>query len=151
MIIDHIGYAVKKIDKAIDELKILGFVFNDIINDYDRNIKICFGVNEGYCIELISPISKGIPSPIDGYLSKVGPIPYHFCYRTNNMETDIEELKKQGFRLILEPKFASAFSLGQDDNNRVCFLAGKNIGVFELVEEKTSLNKSGGGNLDCIY
>ena len=133
MTIDHIGYAVKKMDKAIDEFKVLGFVFNDITNDYDRNIKICFGANENYCVELISPISKSTPSPVDGYLSKVGPVPYHVCYRSGNIERDIEELKKKGFRLILEPKAAPAFSTMQNEDCRVCFVFGKNIWIFEKI------------------
>ena len=43
MKIDHVGYAVKKMNKAIKEFEILGFRFEKIINDYDRNLYVCFG------------------------------------------------------------------------------------------------------------
>ena len=134
MIIDHIGYAVKNIDKAMDEFKMFGFVFREIINDYDRNIKICFGINDNYCVELISPLLKSSPSPVDGYLSKVGPVAYHFCYRSENLEGDIKELKKEGFRMIIEPKISVAFSRAENECKRVCFFQGRNTGIFEIVE-----------------
>ena len=135
MIIDHIGYAVKKINQAMDEFKTFGFVFGEVINDYDRNIKICFGVNDSYCVELISPLSKNSPSPVDGYLSKVGPVAYHFCYRSEDLERDIKELEREGFRMIIGPKIAMAFSHDQNEYKRVCFFQGRNTGIFEIVEE----------------
>lgn len=133
MKINHIGYAVKKIDKAIGEFQNLGFEFEDVIDDADRNIQICFGNNESYRIELVSPIDKEKPSPVDTYLSKVGPTAYHICYNSSNLEADIIELEKQGFRVIIPPAFAIAFS--SESNRRVTFLMGRNSGIFEIVEE----------------
>lgn len=133
MKIDHIGYAVKKMDKAVKEFELLGYGFEEIINDYDRNLYICFGSNGSYRIELVSPIDKEKPSPVDTYLSKVGPTAYHICYKSSNLGGDISELEKQGFRVIIPPAFATAFYAGHD--RRVVFLIGKNSGIFEIVEE----------------
>ena len=39
MKIDHIGYAVRRIDRAISSFEKLGFVFeNGVVDDLDRNI-----------------------------------------------------------------------------------------------------------------
>lgn len=133
MKIDHVGYAVKKMDKAIKEFEILGYRFEKIINDYDRNLYVCFGNNGSYRVELVSPIDKERPSPVDTYLSKVGPTAYHICYKSSDLEGDISELEKQGFRVIIPPTFATAFS--NEHDRRVVFLIGKNFGIFEIVEE----------------
>lgn len=130
MEIDHIGYAVKKIDKARETLEKLGFQFEMTTDDTDRNLKIVFGKKDGYRIELISPMDKSKESPADIYLNKVGPTPYHICYRSDNMERDMEELKRQGFRVVIEPEEAIAL-----DGRRVVFMASLAVGMIEIVEK----------------
>ena len=84
-------------------------MFDDVIDDIDRNVHICFGTNGSYRLELVSPIDKEKPSPVDTYLSKVGPTAYHICYKSSDLERDISELERQGFRVIIPPAFAIAF------------------------------------------
>ena len=56
MQIDHLGYAVKNIEKARKALETLGFVFSHpAIEDRDRNIRIQFGEKDGYRLELVAP------------------------------------------------------------------------------------------------
>lgn len=109
MQIDHIGYAVKKMDRAREDFEKLGFLFEDTIHDSDRNILITFGEKEGYRIELVAPAGKGA-SPVDEYLSKNGAIPYHICYRSDEFEKDIERLEKEKYKMIIPPAKACAFS-----------------------------------------
>lgn len=130
MIIDHIGYAVKKIDKAIKSFETLGYVFGDSVKDYDRNILISFGHKDGYRIELVQPLDKKKESPVNAYLSKVGPTPYHICYVSESFDEDIEHLKKQGFKVIIEPTKAVAFG-----GKRVVFLMNIGLGLMEIVEK----------------
>ena len=113
MKIDHIGYAVKKIDKAVESFQLLGFIFGEVIEDMERNVKIVFGESEGYRIELIQPLDKQKESPVDAYLSKIGPTAYHFCYR-----------------MVCKPARAEAFG-----GRRVVFLMNLGIGLVEIVEE----------------
>ena len=129
MIIDHIGYAVKKIEKAKSAFEALGYVFEQMIEDTDRNILICFGQKDGYRIELVQPLDKKKESPVDAYLSKVGPTPYHICYTSDTFEKDMEALKNQGFRVIIEPVKAVAFG-----GKRVVFLMNLGLGLMEIVE-----------------
>ena len=54
---------------------------------------------------------------------------YHTCYETENIEEEIEKLKKLDSFLVSEPKEAILFH-----NKKVAFLM-TNIGLVELVEE----------------
>lgn len=129
MKIDHIGYAVKRMDRAIDTFQKLGFQFEEITNDSDRNIQISFGIKDGYRIELVSPLEKEKQSPVDAYLSKIGPAPYHFCYISESFEEDINELQKLGHRIVINPAPAVAFG-----GKRVVFMMSLAAGLLEVVE-----------------
>lgn len=128
MKIDHIGYAVKNIDKAKKSMEVLGFCFEETIADTDRNIYLAFGEMCGYRVELIAPISNG--TPVDALLEKIGPTPYHICYKSDEIEADIEQLQKNRFKLTIPLTSAVAFS-----GKRVAFLYSLNVGLIEIVEE----------------
>ena len=129
MHIDHIGYAVKRIDRAQRAFEKLGFAFQPIVDDLDRNVKISFGENDGYRIELIAPLDQGKKSPVDKYLGNVTGIPYHICYKSYDIDRDILDLEKQGFKVIIEPKPAVAFG-----GKRVAFMMTAGFGLMEIVE-----------------
>lgn len=130
MEIDHIGYAVKKIDRAQEIFERLGFRFCTMTDDTDRNLRIVFGEKDGYRIELITPMDRSKESPVDIYLGKIGPTPYHICYRSDNIERDMKELQNQGFRVVTEPRKAVAL-----EEKRVVFMTSLAVGMIELVEE----------------
>lgn len=129
MKIDHIGYAVKDIVKAKEAFEMLGFSFERLFEDTDRNLFIQFGEKDGYRIELLAVLNKEKGSPIDSYLHNIGPTMYHFCYSTNNLDEEIKKLKALHYMVICEPNRAIAFN-----NKRVAFLINRNIGLIELVE-----------------
>ena len=126
MRIDHIGYAVKSIEKAKKSMEALGYRFEPTVEDHDRNIYIAFGELDGYRLELVAPIGEG--SPVDSHLSKLGPTPYHICYRSDSIESDIERLKGR-FKVTVPPAPAVAFG-----NKRVVFLYSLSVGLIEIVE-----------------
>lgn len=130
MKVDHIGYAVKKIERARDAFQTLGFVFEPVIDDPDRNIRISFGEKDGCRIELVSPLDPKKETPVDNYLRKIGPEPYHICYRSASLNEDICELQKKGFKVVIEPAEAVAFG-----GKKVVFLVHLGIGLLEIVEE----------------
>lgn len=130
MKVDHIGYAVKSIEKAKKTMEALGYVFEKTIEDKDRNIYIAFGELDGYRVELVAPM--GECSPVDMILNKMGPTPYHICYRSNDIEVDIEKLKASRFKVSIPLAPAIAF-----ENNRVVFLYSLSAGLIEIVEDKS--------------
>lgn len=113
MKINHIGYAVRSIDKAVDSFKELGFDFGPIIDDATRNVQISFGENDGYRIELVSPLDKGVPSPVDTYLTSSIGTPYHICYESAHFIADIEMLEGKGFKVVIPPQPAVALGGGK--------------------------------------
>lgn len=127
MKIDHIGYAVKDIDKAKSIFEKLGYVFGQTITDIARNIRISFGEMGEYRIELVAPISSG--SPVDNYLANIGATPYHICYVSENIEEDIKNLEKNRFKVMIPLTPAVAF-----DNKRVVFMYSLAVGMIEIVE-----------------
>lgn len=128
MRVDHIGYAVKNIDKAKKTMETLGFRFEKTVEDRDRNIYISFGELDGCKVELVAPMAKG--SPVDMHLSKIGAAPYHICYRSDDIEADIERLKTNAFKVFIPLAPAIAF-----DNKRVVFLYSLSVGLIEIAEE----------------
>lgn len=130
MRIDHIGYAVKRMDRATAAFEKLGFTFEKEIEDTDRNIKILFGEKDGYRVELVSPLNKGQMSPVDQYLGNTPGTPYHICYESSAFDTELETLKKQGFKVIIEPQPAAAFG-----GRRVVFLMNFGFGLMEILEK----------------
>ena len=77
--IHHIGYLVKKINKAVNDFERLGYsAVSDIIYDDFRKIHICFMEKDGYRIELVSPADSA--SVVAGLLKKYKNSPYHICY-----------------------------------------------------------------------
>jgi len=106
----------------------LGFVFGETVKDTDRNIYISFGMLDGYRVELVAPISVG--SLVDSYLSKLGPTPYHICYKSSDIEADIDNLKANRFKVQIPLAPAVAFG-----GKRVAFLYSLPVGLVEIVEE----------------
>lgn len=129
---DHIGYAVKNIDKAKEAMEALGYIFEDTIKDTDRSIYIAFGNLDNLRIELVSPCGHmcgGGGTPVDSILSKSGSSPYHICYRSDNIEAEIEELRTHRFKVIVPLAPAIAFN-----NKRVVFMYSLSAGLIEIVE-----------------
>ena len=129
MRIDHIGYAVKNIDKAKKSMEALGYQFGETVEDNDRNIYIAFGEFDGYRVELVAPMSEGA-TPVDMYLAKIGPTTYHICYKSADIEADIERLKANRFKVSIPLAPAIAFG-----GKRVVFLYSLSVGLIEIVEE----------------
>lgn len=131
MRIDHIGYAVKRIEKAVENFQKLGFhMQGEIKDDHSRNIRICFLEKDGYVIEAVSVLDKSRESPVDGVLTKNGPTAYHMCYSSSQFDDDLKQLVQDGYRVVIPPSPAIAFA-----GRRVVFLVHLSVGMIEIVEE----------------
>lgn len=126
--VHHIGYLVKKISKAEKDFATLGFgCVASVIYDPLRDADISFWEKDGYCVELVSPRSE--KSVVYDLLKKFKNSPYHICYSSTDMSSDIEELSKNGYMVLDEPMEAVAI-----ENKKVCFLISANSGMIELLE-----------------
>ena len=125
--IHHIGYLVKKIEKAKKTFEALGYlVEQDTVYDDIRKVDICFLVKNGYRVELVSPVSED--SVVAGLLKKYKNAPYHICYEADDPETAYEELTANGFAAIDTPTPAPALG-----GRKVVFLTSPLIGMVELI------------------
>lgn len=125
--VHHIGYLVKKIEKARQAFLSLGYrIEQDIVYDGIRKVNICFLLKDGYRVELVSPASED--SVVSGLIKKYKNSPYHICYETDDFETAYAQLAAGGFIAIDEPTPAPALG-GRD----VVFLSNASIGMIELL------------------
>ena len=125
--IHHIGYLVKKIEKAQKTFEALGYrTEQDIIYDDIRKVNICFLVKDDYRVELVSPVSED--SVVSGLIKKYKNIPYHICYETDDFTSAYDELTSNGFIAIDTPTPAPALN-----NCEVVFLSNAAIGMIELI------------------
>ena len=131
MQVNHIGYAVQDLNRAVKSFLCLGYrVCRAETEDPSRNVKICFLSDpNGVRVKLIAPLNKN--SPVDSWLQKNGNSPYHICYDSDDIASDIVALKRQGYLLVTHPLPAPAM-----DDRRVAFMYGKGVGLIELVEKE---------------
>lgn len=127
--IHHIGYLVKKLDRAKHTFEALGYrVEQDTVYDDIRKVDICFLIKDGYRVELVSPVSPD--SVVAGLIKKYKNAPYHICYETADFEKDLAELTADGFLAIDTPTPAPAMN-----GRRVMFLTSAAAGMIELITD----------------
>ena len=125
--IHHIGYLVKKMDTAIRTFEDLGYqIMQSTVYDDIREVNICFLQKDGYCIELVSPVSD--TSVVSGLIKKFKNSPYHICYETQDFNRDYKRLTENGFIAIDAPAPAPALQ-----NREVVFLTSASMGMIELL------------------
>ncbi len=125
--IHHIGYLVKKIEKAKQTFLALGYLIEqDTVYDDIRKVNICFLTRDGYRVELVSPATED--SVVSSLIKRYKNSPYHICYETDDFEADIARLTDDGFIAIDTPTPAPALG-GRD----VVFLSNAAIGMLELL------------------
>lgn len=124
----HIGYLVKKIESAQKTFLALGFVLEkETMYDEIRKSDICFLKKGGAVVELVAPQADSEIYPL---LKKYPNMPYHLCYKVDNLQHAVSELTSQGFLLFKEAQIAPAIS----DDATVVFLLHRQIGLIELVQ-----------------
>ncbi len=125
--IHHIGYLVKKIEKAQETFASLGYqVEQDTVYDPIRDVNICFLQKDGYRVELISPVSER--SVVAGLLKKYKNCPYHICYEVGDYESASAALSAAGFLAIDTPTEAPALG-----GRKAAFFSSPVIGMAELL------------------
>ena len=129
MTVHHIGYLVKKLERARKAFEHLGYVVEqEIVRDEYRKIDILFLVKDGYRIELVSPYDP--TSVVAGILPRIGNSPYHICYVVDDLDAEVEHLRNERYVVSSEPAPAPACG-----GRRVCFMIHPYLGMIELLEK----------------
>ena len=128
--IDHIGIAVKDIEKSILLFeKLLNTACYKIEEVKAQGVKTSFFKTGDQKIELIA--SLGDQSPIESFLEKKGEGLHHIAFEVADIKSEVERLKSEGFVPIDEiPKKGA-------DNKMVVFLHPKTTNgvLIELCQE----------------
>ena len=123
----HIGYLTTNLNNSIKEFKKINYKKKgNLINDKNLLVKIQFIFNSNNIIELVKPYKKNY-SLLKIFKNKN--YAYHFAYKVKNLKTSIKKLKKNNFKIIVNPVPAKAFN-----NKKVAFLKMKNGFIIELIE-----------------
>ncbi len=102
--INHIGIAVKNLDESLETFRKI-FGFSDVHREIVDNQKVevaSFDIGD-VKIELTSPMSDD--SPIAKFLVKQGEGIHHIAFESDDIESELNNLSKNGIKLINdEPK-----------------------------------------------
>jgi len=131
--VEHIGIAVKNMnDSSSLFAKLFGKEHYKIENVPGENVNTGFFMLGETKIELVESTSD--ESAISKFIAKKGEGIHHIAYEVDNLEAEMERLKKEGFELLNEVPKEGA------DNKRICFLHPRSTNgvLVELCEEKKS-------------
>lgn len=130
--INHIGYAVRDINKTARCYVDAGWVLSEIFEEHVQQAKIAFLTKDGFTtIELVAPLEEGSPSPVDNILQKIGCSTYHTCYDVEDIEQSVEDLFDEGFKPLFEP--VESVAMG---GHKICYLYHLHVGLIEIVSTK---------------
>ncbi|MFP6805641.1 MAG: methylmalonyl-CoA epimerase [Pseudomonadales bacterium] len=116
--LDHIAIAVPDLKKSISRfLDDFGLTYEGTQDVEQAGTSTAFFPLDGTSIELVHPLDgKG---PLVQYLEKRGPGLHHICFRSDNLDADIERLKGKGYRFLSDEPSTGAH------NTRVIFIHPK--------------------------
>ena len=116
--LDHIAIAVPDLEKSIQRFaEDFGLTFKGKEDVEDAKTRTAFFPVDKPSIELIHPL-RG-EGPVQKYLEKKGGGMHHLCFRSDDIEADVERLKAKGYQFLTEEPTIGAH------NCRVIFIHPK--------------------------
>jgi methylmalonyl-CoA epimerase len=126
--LDHIGIAVKSLD-ASNIYAALGLTIDHVETVATQGVRTAFLSAGDANLELLEP--TGPESPVAKFIEKRGEGIHHICFRVDDIEAHLANLKSLGYRLITDAPVPGAHGC------RVAFLhpaAGNGV-LIELSEK----------------
>ena len=117
MIIDHIGIVVRSLEEGIRQWESLfGYRQNSkIVTNTRQKVNVVFLAKpDSLTVKLIEPLDD--TSPIAMSARKGGGL-HHICFRGEDLNASVADLKDQGARLVAPPQPGEAFN-----NHDIAFL-----------------------------
>ena len=97
--LDHIAIAVPDLEKAITRfMEDFGLTFKGQEDVENAKTSTAFFPLDNTQIELVHPLNG--EGPIQKYLEKKGGGMHHLCFRSDNIEEDIERLTAKGYQFL---------------------------------------------------
>lgn len=113
--LDHIAIAVPDLQKAISRfMDDFGLTFEGKEDVIAAKTTTAFFPVDGTSIELVHPLDG--EGPLVQHLEKRGPGIHHLCFRSDNLDEDVEALRGKGYQFLSEEPSIGAH------NTRVIFI-----------------------------
>ena len=128
--LDHIGIAVRSIAEAAKVYQTLGLAIDHVETVETQKVKTAFLSVGDSNLELLEP--TGADSTIAKFIEKRGEGIHHICLRVDDIQSHLDRLKAEGYRLINEHPVPGAHGC------RVAFLhpaAGNGV-LIELSQKE---------------
>ena len=102
MKLHHIGIVVKNIQESFGEIsRYLKFEETTIPTLVEsQKVNVCFLKTSDIYLELIEPVGNN--SPVEKFANLGGGF-HHLCFEVKDIHKEIEKMRKQGARIIVEP------------------------------------------------
>jgi methylmalonyl-CoA/ethylmalonyl-CoA epimerase len=99
VVLEHIGIAVRDIDASLSHFEVLfgtaPYKTEEVVSE---GVRTHFFDAGGTKIELLESLHDD--SPVAKFLEKRGPGLHHLAFRSDDVATDFERLKKAGYRVL---------------------------------------------------
>lgn len=136
LVLDHVAIAVPDLQDAVRRwTEDLGFALSGTEDVASARTSTAFfpvtDPDRPARIELVAPLDGA--GPIAAHLGKRGPGLHHLCFRTDDVQRDMERLRAKGYRFTTDAPTPGAHG------TRVVFLHPKDTGgvLIELAEHPT--------------
>ncbi len=129
MIIDHLGLVVQSIEKGVELWEqVFGYKrMTETVANIRQKVNVIFLQKAGsITIKLIEPANT--TSPVYQFAMRGGGL-HHICFKCDNLEEKVEELKNSGLRILAEPQPGEAF-----ENEKIAFIYAKQGLNIELID-----------------
>jgi methylmalonyl-CoA/ethylmalonyl-CoA epimerase len=129
MIIDHICFAVNNIDEGIDYwVRVFGYnQQTQVVENSRQGVKVVFlGKTDSIAVKLIEPVEQN--QSLAKSVQRGGGF-HHICFKCDDIDQEIEELKAKGLRTLVPPQPGEAFN-----NHDIAFMRAKYGLNFELID-----------------
>jgi len=128
MVVDHIGIVVRSLEQGIKQWETLfGYSRNSsIVTNSRQKVRVVFlSKKDSLTVKLLEPSAPD--SPVSAFAQKGGGL-HHICFRCQNLDNQIRDLKGRGVRLLVPPQPGEAFC-----NHDIAFLFANNLNL-ELID-----------------
>lgn len=129
MIIDHICFAVRDLNGAIAYwAEAFGYAqHTDKVVNTRQAVTVVFLAREGSLpVKLIEPLEHN--QPLVDFVRRGGGF-HHLCFKCDDLDTTIDELRGNGLRMLVPPEPGEAFN-----NHDIAFLRARYGVNIELID-----------------
>jgi methylmalonyl-CoA/ethylmalonyl-CoA epimerase len=139
MKIDHICFAVKDLREGISYWEtVFGYrQMTDVVQNSLQKVKVAFlSKDDSVLVKLIEPLEDN--HSLVNFVNRGGGF-HHLCFKVENMEKELMELKGKGLLTLVPPKPGEAFN-----NHNIAFLLaryGLNIELIDTDEKACIIKK----------